>query len=149
MRDRIRADLCDLMLVPGLSGHEDRVRRAIRDRLPKGVAARSDRPGNLIVTFKGDPTAPSAMVRLFEAAADGAGIPLQRAAQVGILTDLSYVQLVGQGAASIDIGFPMRYSHSPLEMCDLGDLEGLTCLILAALPRIGANFPLNRDEEDA
>ncbi len=365
MRDRLRADLCDLMLVPGLSGYEDRVRRTISDRLPKGVAARSDRLGNLIVTFKGDAAAPSvmlfthmdqlgfivrridpdgmicverlggvperalaaqavtlctpdgdiagiignkshhatapeekyqvlraadiridtglgsktevetagirigtpvvyrpqvihmgagriagtsvddragcavllevaralagrgtgptvhmvfsvqeefnlrgavvaaqnltpdiaiqidlmiasdttdmgdrgdmalgagpgvslysfhgrgtlngviphpAMVRLFEEAADGAGINLQRSAQVGILTDLSYVQLVGQGVASIDIGFPMRYSHSPLEMCDLSDLEGLTRLILAALPQIGADFPLNRDEEGA
>ena len=362
MRARLRRDLCDLMLVPGLSGHEDRVRRAIRERLPTGVDARSDRLGNLIVSFPGDADAPSvmlfthmdqlgfvvrrigddgliaverlggvperalaaqpvlmcvgvgadvpgiiankshhattgdekyqvvrapdlridtghgskaaveaagirigtpvvyrphvmdmagdriagtsvddragcavllevardlaareggptvhvvfsvqeefnlrgalvaaqnlqpdiaiqidlmnasdtpdmadrgdmalgggpgislysfhgrgtlngviphpAMVQLFEDAAGGADIALQRSAQVGVLTDLSYVQLVGQGVASIDIGFPMRYSHSALEMCDLGDLEGLTRLILAALPRIGADFPLDRD----
>lgn len=371
MRDRLRADLCDLMLVAGLSGHEDRVRAAIRDRLPAGVAARSDRLGNLIVTFAGDPATPSvmlfahmdqlgfivrritpdgmicverlggvperalaaqavtictpgtdlagiitnkshhattadekyrvvraadiridagfsskamaeaagirigtpvvyrpqvldmgqgriagtcvddragcavllevaralagrrdgrdggrdggptvhmvfsvqeefnlrgavvaaqalqpdiaiqidlmiasdtadmadrgdmalgagpgislysfhgrgtlngviphpAMVDLFEDAADQGAIPLQRSAQVGVLTDLSYVQLVGQGVASIDIGFPMRYSHSPLEMCDLNDLEGLARLILAALAQIGADFPLIRDTE--
>lgn len=364
MRDRIRADLCDLMMVPGLSGHEDRVRRAIRDRLPTRASTRSDRLGNLILTFKGDKAAPSvmlfthmdqlgfvvrrieadgmicverlggvperalaaqavvlcvdgadipgiisnkshhattpdekyqvvraadiridtghggkaaleaagvrigtpvvyrpqvvdlgggriagtsvddragcavllevareltvrtkgptvhmvfsvqeefnlrgavvaaqglrpdiaiqldlmnasdapgmqhrgemtlgggpgmslysfhgrgtlngviphpAMVQVFEQAAGDAGIALQRSAQVGVLTDLSYVQLVGEGVASIDIGFPMRYSHSALEMCDLGDLEGLTRLIMAALARIDADFPLNRDQEE-
>jgi uncharacterized NAD(P)/FAD-binding protein YdhS len=46
-------------------------------------------------------------------------MPLQRSAQVGVLTDLSYVQLVGEGVASIDVGFPMRHSHSANEMCDL------------------------------
>ncbi len=62
MKARIRADLCDLMLVPGLSGHEDRVASAIRARLPAGVATRTDRLGNLIATFPGDPDAPSVML---------------------------------------------------------------------------------------
>ena len=87
-----------------------------------------------------------AMVRLFEETASAEAMPLQRSAQVGVLTDLSYVQLVGEGVASIDVGFPMRYSHSSLEMCDLDDLEALTRLLGAALARIGPNFPLNRDE---
>lgn len=62
MRQRLKDDLCDLMLIPGLSGHEDRVRHAIRNRLPDGVDARSDRLGNLIVSFAGDAEAPSVMV---------------------------------------------------------------------------------------
>ena len=41
------------------------------------------------------------------------------------------MQLVGGGVASIDLGFPMRYSHSSLEVCDLGDLEQLTQLLVA------------------
>ena len=86
-----------------------------------------------------------AMVRLFEAAAEAAGLPLQRSAHIGALTDLSYVQLVGEGVASIDIGFPIRYSHSSLEVCDLGDLEGLLELLAAALPGIGRDFSLDRD----
>ncbi len=86
-----------------------------------------------------------AVVRLFEGAAMRENIPLQRSAQVGILTDLSYVQTVGPGVASVDIGFPMRYSHSSLEMCDLADLEGLSALIVAALAHIGRGFSLNRD----
>ena len=86
-----------------------------------------------------------AMVRLVEETAAQEGIDLQRSAQTGILTDLSYVQLVGEGVASIDLGFPMRYSHSSLEVCDLGDLEALTQILIAALARIGPDFDLSRD----
>jgi putative aminopeptidase FrvX len=88
------------------------------------------------------------LVKLFECSAREEGIALQRSVQTGVLTDSSYVQLVGQGVASIDIGFPCRYTHSSLEVCDLVDLVELTRLIVAAIPRIEANFPLNRDELD-
>ena len=87
-----------------------------------------------------------AMVDLFERAATAENIPLQRSAQVGVLTDLSYVQLVGEGVASVDMGFPMRYSHSARELCDLGDLVSLAQLLLAALGQIGPKFSLNRDD---
>ncbi len=87
-----------------------------------------------------------AMVKLFEDSAAAAKLPLQRSAHIGALTDLSYVQLVGQGVASIDVGFPMRYSHSSVELCDLGDLEQLTTLLVEALPRIDSKFSLDRDD---
>jgi len=86
-----------------------------------------------------------ALVLLFEDTAAAEKLPLQRSAQVGILTDLSYVQTVGPGVAAIDIGFPMRNSHSSLEICDIGDLQALTQLILAALNNIGPGFSLDRD----
>ena len=72
-------------------------------------------------------------------------MPLQRSAQTGALTDLSYVQLVGEGVASIDVGFPMRYSHSSREVVDLRDLDALCKLLIAALDRIGPHFSLSRD----
>ena len=60
-------------------------------------------------------------------------LPLQRSAHIGALTDSSYVQLVGAGVAAIDLGFPCRYTHSSLEVCDLADLAGLTQLLVAGL----------------
>lgn len=87
-----------------------------------------------------------ALVRLVDETAAAQKIPLQRSAQTGILTDLSYVQLVGDGVASIDLGFPMRYSHSAREVCDLDDLVGLTNLLLALLDGIGPGFSLDRDD---
>jgi len=87
-----------------------------------------------------------ALVRLFEAAAGAEALALQRSAHVGALTDLSYVQLAGEGVASIDLGFPLRYTHSSLEVCDLGDLAGLARLLAAALARIDRSFTLDRDQ---
>ena len=81
-----------------------------------------------------------ALVSLFEDAAASVSLPLQRSAQSGVLTDLSYVQLQGHGIAAIDVGFPMRYSHSSLEVCDLSDLAGLVTLLDAAISRIGPDF---------
>ena len=86
-----------------------------------------------------------ALVKLFERCAQAEGLGLQRSAQVGVLTDSSYVQLVGQGVAAIDVGFPCRYTHSSLEVCDLSDLAGLTQLLIAAVRGVDRDFPLNRD----
>lgn len=87
-----------------------------------------------------------AMVSLFEGSAARLEMSLQRSAHTGALTDSSYVQLVGQGVASIDVGFPMRYSHSSLEVCDLGDLDQLTRLVVGAIGAIDARFSLDRDD---
>mgnify|MGYP002653845548 FL=1 len=63
MKDKLRQTLSELMMLPGLSGHEDRVRRAIKGRLDAaGIASRTDRLGNLIATVEGDPEAPSVML---------------------------------------------------------------------------------------
>ncbi|WP_425039487.1 M20/M25/M40 family metallo-hydrolase [Primorskyibacter sp. S187A] len=86
-----------------------------------------------------------AMVHLMEESAAAEGLPLQRSAQVGVLTDLSYVQLVGAGVASIDLCFPMRHSHSARELCDARDLAALAQLLSAALARITPDFDLDRD----
>ncbi|PZF78013.1 M42 family peptidase [Aestuariivirga litoralis] len=87
-----------------------------------------------------------ALVQLFQFTADAEKINLQRSAHIGALTETSYVQLVGKGVASIDMGFPARYTHSALEVCDLADLEGLTRLLTAALTRIDRSFTLDRDQ---
>jgi putative aminopeptidase len=87
-----------------------------------------------------------ALVSLFEATAKAEKIPLQKSAHVGALTDSSYVQLVGAGVAAIDVGFPVRYTHSSLEVCDLSDLQDLTRLLVAAIGRIDQKFSLDRDD---
>ena len=87
-----------------------------------------------------------ALPRLFEEAAAAANLPLQRSAQTGVLTETSYVQLVGNGVACIDVGFPCRYTHSSLEVCDLNDLTALADLLLKALSLIGKSFSLDRDD---
>lgn len=128
----------DLMLATDTPDMEDR-----------GDMALGQGPGISLYSFHGRGTLNGviphpALVELFETTAQIEGMPLQRSAQVGVLTDLSYVQTVGEGVASLDIGFPMRHSHSAVECCDLGDLAALAHLTLAALARIGPDFRLNR-----
>ena len=87
-----------------------------------------------------------ALVALLQESARSEQLTLQRSAQVGVLTDSSYVQLAHHGVAAIDLGFPCRYTHSSLEMCDLADLEGLVKLVVAAILRLKAGFSLDRDD---
>lgn len=121
------------------------------DMVGRGDMVLGGGPGMSLYSFHGRGTLNGviphpAMVHLFETTAKAQNILLQRSAQTGILTDLSYVQLVGDGVASIDIGFPMRYSHSAREVCDLDDLVSLTRLLDTAINGIGANFSLDRDD---
>ena len=87
-----------------------------------------------------------ALVKLFSQTAEEERIALQRSAHVGLLTDSSYVQLVHSGVAAIDLGFPARYSHSSLEVCDLSDLALLTKLLVEGITRIDRNLSLDRDD---
>jgi putative aminopeptidase len=72
------------------------------------------------------------------------GIPIQRSAHTGCLTDSSYVQLVGEGIPSLDIGYPTRYTHAPIETCDLADLEQMAALLALALRDMKAGFSFER-----
>lgn len=120
------------------------------DMADRGEMSLGGGPGMSLYSFHGRGTLNGviphpAIVRLVEGAAASAGLSLQRSAQVGVLTDLSYVQLVGEGVASIDLGFPMRGSHSALEICDLADLEGLVALLDTVLAQVTPAFDLSRD----
>ena len=119
------------------------------DMADRGEMALGGGPGISLYSFHGRGTLNGviphpALVRLIEETAMAQGIPLQRSAQVGVLTDLSYVQTIGAGVAALDVGFPMRHSHSPNESCDLRDLVHLTNLLTAALAQIPKHMKLDR-----
>jgi putative aminopeptidase FrvX len=87
-----------------------------------------------------------ALVRLFRDTAVREAIAIQRSANLGSLTDSSYVQLVDGGIPCIDLGFAARYTHSPVETCDLGDLESLLAWLVAGLRSITSDFSLDRGQ---
>lgn len=124
------------------------------DLAGRGAVALGEGPAMSLFSFHGRGTLNGllphpALVALISRAAAEAGLPLQRATQMGALTETSYVQLVGEGVACVDLGFPCRYAHSPAEVCDLGDLEGLARLLIAAIPAITPEFSLDPDAAPA
>ncbi len=70
--------------------------------------------------------------------------PLQRFASLGILTDAAYLQLEGEGVACLEMGFPARYTHTPVETCDTRDLQTLADLCTGITRRIDGSFQLSR-----
>jgi putative aminopeptidase FrvX len=123
------------------------------DMTARGGVRLGDGPAMSLYSFHGrgtlNGTIPHpALVDLFSTTAANEGIALQRSAHVGALTDSSYVQLVNTGVAAIDLGFPTRYTHSSLEVCDLADLVGLTRLLVKGIERINRGFSLDRDDYD-
>jgi putative aminopeptidase FrvX len=77
-------------------------------------------------------------------ASESSGIPLQEFASIGLLTDNAYVQLEGEYIACLDMGFPVRYAHSPIECCDIGDIHGLIGLVYRMLMDMPGEFSPNR-----
>ena len=120
------------------------------DMTARGDVTLGGGPGISLYSFHGRGTLNGviphpALVSLMEAAAETAALPLQRSAHTGALTDLSYIQFMGtEGVACLDVGFPMRYSHSALEVVDPADLEGMVTLIDTALSAITPDIRLTR-----
>ena len=84
------------------------------------------------------------LFREVKKAAKAEGIAIQRFAGVGLLTDMAYVQLEGPGVAALEMGFPARYTHTPVEACRLGDLEGLAKLLAAVAGSVDSGFHIGR-----
>jgi putative aminopeptidase FrvX len=84
------------------------------------------------------------LYRLVKDTAAAQNIPMQRFAGIGLLTDLAYVQMEGQGVAALDIGFPARYTHTPIETACVKDLESMSALVAAAIGQINNRFQVNR-----
>jgi putative aminopeptidase len=120
------------------------------DMTSRGDVSLGGGPGISLYSFHGRGTLNGviphpALVRLFEDAATTANLPLQRSAHTGALTDLSYIQFMGtEGVACLDVGFPMRYSHSALEVVDPNDLDGLVTLLDTALSAITSDLKITR-----
>ncbi|MEG1181747.1 MAG: M20/M25/M40 family metallo-hydrolase, partial [Oscillospiraceae bacterium] len=84
------------------------------------------------------------MQELLKSTANELGIPLQRSAMRGALSDTAYLQLEGEGIPVLDMGSPDRYSHSPKEVCDLADVAATSELVSGFIYGIDKNFKLNR-----
>jgi putative aminopeptidase FrvX len=92
-----------------------------RARVPLGA-------GPVVKVIDGNHVTPRAAVDRILAIAGGHGIPVNLSITGGG-TDAG--AFIPYGAVPIPIGWPSRYSHSPVELMDRGDLDALIDLILA------------------
>lgn len=72
------------------------------------------------------------------------GIPLQRSAARGALSDAAYLQLEGEGIPCLDMGCPDRYSHSMLESISLTDHQRTGALLCAFIDSLDSSFSTDR-----
>lgn len=59
-----------------------------------------------------------------------------------ITSDAAAVQYAGGGVPSVTIKIPSRYTHGPVEVVSLNDIEATIELLVHALPQVGPDFDL-------
>lgn len=62
----------------------------------------------------------------------------------GTSTDADVLQISRAGIPTGLVSIPLRYMHSPVEMCDLRDVEAVINLLAAVGSRLSADFDLSR-----
>ena len=62
----------------------------------------------------------------------------------GTSTDADAIQISRSGIPTGLVSIPLRYMHSPVEMCDLNDVEAVVNLLAAVGSRLSADFDLSR-----
>lgn len=71
-----------------------------------------------------------ALVRAVEDSAQRTEIDLQHDAVIGCLNDSAYLPMsTADGVATVSIGIPCRYTHSPVETAQMSDVLGTTGLV--------------------
>jgi len=71
-------------------------------------------------------------------------IPVQHSVFLGGLGDTSFLTLVREGIPAVDMAFPVRYTHAPIEVGSLPDMEQLIILLVAAIEGIDSGLDLSR-----
>ena len=78
------------------------------------------------------------------AIAEKNNIPVQHSVFLGGLGDTSYLAVIREGVPCVDVGFPARYTHSPIEVGSRSDMEALIQLLALAVESIDSKLDLSR-----
>jgi putative aminopeptidase FrvX len=83
--------------------------------------------------------------RFIEAVAQSEGVTLQREVLIGIITDAAFAQVLGEaGVAMASFAVPIRYTHAPVELCDLQDFEHAVSVLNAVAVSFDQDVDLER-----
>jgi tetrahedral aminopeptidase len=84
------------------------------------------------------------LVAFLKSVAEQYDIPYQiEGSMPNITSDAAAVQFAGSGVPSITVKIPSRYTHGPVEVCSLPDIQAAVDLLVRALPQIGPDFDLS------
>lgn len=84
---------------------------------------------------------PEWIVSATQASADASDIPLQRASVVGVITDGAFALHLNDGIPTIEVGVAVRYTHCPVEVCSIRDLDWLLDLLVGMSSEIAGAVP--------
>lgn len=84
------------------------------------------------------------LVKHIKQVAENEKISLQQTVWMGMLTDASFGQLENEGFPIVDLGYPARYTHAPVEAVDLYDVEQLIQLLERLLESINGTQDFSR-----
>lgn len=85
------------------------------------------------------------LVRLLQDVAVAKGVKIQNVANGSATggTDTCKIQLARDGVATALVSIPNRYMHTPVEMCDLRDVDEIIALLVEAIKKIDAEKVFN------
>ncbi len=125
--ERIRPDFALALDTIPCGGTPDVSRNLLHTEIGRGpVYALISGPG-------GRAPVPPRIRQILVSTAERHGIPYQPVIFSGGNNDAAVMQLAGHGIAAGSVTIPRRYSHSPVEMADLRDLEHTTRLLAAVV----------------
>lgn len=85
-----------------------------------------------------------ALVGAVETSAAATGSPLQYDAVIGCVNDAAYLPMAtAEGVASVSLGIPCRYTHSPNEMAQFSDVVNAAAIV-TRFARTAHEFDLSR-----
>lgn len=84
------------------------------------------------------------LIALLKSVAEHHRIPYQiEGSMPNITSDAAAVQFAGKGVPSLTVKIPSRYTHGPVEVCSLGDIQAAIELLVHSLPLMGPDFDLS------
>jgi endoglucanase len=84
------------------------------------------------------------LIAFLKSVAQKEKIPYQiEGSMPGITSDAASVQFAGSGVPSITVKIPSRYTHGPVEVCSLYDIEAAIQLLVRGLPQITPGIDLS------
>jgi len=84
------------------------------------------------------------LVAFLQSVAEQHRIPYQiEGSMPNITSDAAAVQFAGKGVPSLTVKIPSRYTHGPVEVCSLGDIQAAIELLVQSLPLMGPDLDLS------